>query len=143
MGDAHAEDVLPLGVLELDIGHSQRVGAGLDGVLLVVHKGEAVHLLTVDGVEEGVDGAVAAALDLEDGVLVPEGPGKGDVGVALLIGELGEGVADQLIGLHRVDIVLLEEGVDGVGLELLAHPVGLHLDDVAELGMHGLGQVEA
>ena len=30
-----------------------------------------------------------------------------------------------------------------LGLQLLAHPVGLHLDDVAELGVHGLGQIEA
>ena len=140
---AHAEPVLAVLILQVDVGHGLGVGALLDGVLAVVDKGKAIHLLAVDGVEEGVDGAVAGALHLEHGVGVAEGAGEGDVGVALLVGELGEGVAHQLVGLHRVNIVGLEQVVDGLRLELLAHPVGLHLDDVAELRVHGLGQVEA
>ena len=68
---AYAEDVLPLCVPELDIGHGHGVGAGLNGVLLVIHEGEAVHFLAVNGVEEGVDGAVALAADLKDGLFVP------------------------------------------------------------------------
>ena len=49
-------------VPQLDIGHGHGVGAVGDGVGLVVRKGELVHLLAVDGVEEGVDGAVALPL---------------------------------------------------------------------------------
>ena len=40
--------------LLFDIGHRLGVGAPLDGVLLVVHKGEPVHLLAVDGVEDSI-----------------------------------------------------------------------------------------
>ena len=78
---AHAEPVLAVLILQVDVGHGLGVGALLDGVFAVVDKGKAIHLLAVDGVEEGVDGAVAGALDLEGGVGVPEGAGEGDVGV--------------------------------------------------------------
>ena len=96
-------------VPELDVCHRHGVGAHRDGVLLVVHKGELVHLLAVDGVEEGVNGAVAGALDLEDGVGVADGAGEGDVGAAVLVGKLGEGVAHELVGRRSVDVIGLEE----------------------------------
>ena len=61
MAHAYAEPVPAVLVLEVDVGHSLGVRALLDGVLLVVDEGEAVHLLAVDSVEEGVNGAVAGA----------------------------------------------------------------------------------
>ena len=99
MAHADAKPVLPVLVLEMDIGHSLGIGAPFDGVLLVVHEGEPIHFLAVNGVKECVDGTVARALDLEAAVGVTDRAGKGDVGVTLLVGELGKGVADQLIGL--------------------------------------------
>ena len=81
MAHAYAEPVPAVLVLEVDVGHSLGVRALLDGVLLVVDEGEAVHLLAVDSVEEGVNGAVAGALNLEHGVGVADGAGEGDVGV--------------------------------------------------------------
>ena len=56
MAHAYAEPVPAVLVLEVDVGHSLGVRALLDGVLLVVDEGEAVHLLAVDGVEEGAMG---------------------------------------------------------------------------------------
>ena len=96
VGYAHAEVVLSALVPELNICHRHGVGANRDGVLLIIHKGELVHLLAVDGVEEGVNGAVAGALDLEDGIVVADGAGEGDVGAAVLVGKLGERVAQEL-----------------------------------------------
>ncbi len=49
----------------------------------------------------------------------------------------------RLVGLLGLDILLMEQLVDALGADLGAHLVGLHLDDVAELRVHGLGQVVA
>ena len=65
------------------------------------------------------------------------------MGVALVVHALLEGVLKQLVGLLDVHIFLVEQLVDALGSDLLAHRVGLHLDDVAKLRMHGLGQIEA
>ena len=66
-GDTHTKDVLTELVTQVDVSNSQRVGATGNCVGLVVHEGETVHFLTVDGIEECVDGTVAAAGDLEKG----------------------------------------------------------------------------
>ena len=97
VGNPNAEPVFSGLVLEVDIGDRLGVGALLDGVLLVVHKGEAVHLLTVDGVEKSIDGTVAGAVDLEDGFLMPQRAGEGHVGVSVLIGKFRKGMPYQLI----------------------------------------------
>ena len=109
----------------------------------VVQEGEAGHLLALDGVEEGVDGAVALAGYLKDSIGVLEGAPEGDVGVTLVVHALLEGVLKQLVGLLDVHIFLEEQLVDALGSDLLAHRVGLHLNDVAKLRVHGLGQIEA
>ena len=61
---AHPEGVLSVGGLQVDVAHGLRVGAGGDGMLGVIHKVEFADLQLRDGVEEGVDGAVALAGDL-------------------------------------------------------------------------------
>ena len=143
MADADAEDVLAgLVVPQLDIGHGHGVGALGDGVGLVVHEGQLVHLLAVDGVEEGVDGAVALAVDGEHGVLVLDSAEEGDLAVAvhrLLV----EGVLDQLVGAVHLQVLPLEQLHDVVGLQLLADPVALLLYHRAELAVHGLGHIKA
>ena len=144
MGDAHAPvlPAVPL-VLEQDVGHALGVGAVGDGVGLVIQEGEVGHLLVLDGVEEGVDGAIALAGDLEDRVRVLDSAPEGDMGVPLGVDALGKGVLEHPVGGVNVQVLLLEQLVDALGGDLGAHPVGLLLDDGAELGVHQLGQVEA
>lgn len=52
-------------------------------------------------------------------------------------------MAHQLIGLGRIDVFLLKEVKDALRRKLLANPIGLHLDDVPEFRLHGLGQIKA
>ena len=139
----HAENVLAIIVPKVDIGYRHRVGAVGNGMLLIVDEGKAVHLLAMDGIEEGVDGAVALSGDLKNGVGVPEGSGKTNVGLARFIGGLLEGVTDKLVGGGGVDVVVLEQFQDPLGLQFGAHPLGLQLNNMTKLGMHGLGQVIA
>ena len=101
---ADAEMVGPLRIPKLYIRHRHRVRAGLDRVLLIIHKGEPVHLLPVDGVEEGVDRAISLPGYLEDRVLVGERPFKGDMGNSCSIRTLTESVLDQPIRRINVDL---------------------------------------
>ena len=61
---AHAEHILTVGGLQVDVTHGLSIRAGGDGVLFVVHKLISVNgglRQVMQGVEEGVDGAVALA----------------------------------------------------------------------------------
>ena len=144
VGQAHAP-VLPAVPLvpEEDVGHALGVGAIGDGVGGVVQEGETGHFLPFNGVEEGVDGAVSVTRDLKDGVGVLKGAPEGDVGVAVCVHTLLEGVLEQLVGLLHVHILLVEELVDPLRGDFGAHGVGLPLNDGAELRVHLLGQVKA
>ena len=122
---AHAEDVVSVLVPQLDIGHGHGIRALGNGVLFIVHKGEAVHFLAVNGVEEGVDGAVAFPGDLKNGVGVAQGPGEADVGLALIVNTFLERVLQQLIGRSGVDVILLEELEDAS--EVFPLPSGQYL----------------
>ena len=130
-------------ILKEDIGHALGVGAVGDGVGGVVQEGEAGHFLALDGVEEGVDGAVALTGYLEDGVGVLDGALEGHVGVALAVDGLLEGVLEQLVGAIHVDIGLVEQLVDALRGDLGAHGIGLVLDHRTKLRVHGLGQIKA
>ena len=66
------KNIISVLVAKVDVCHGLGIGAHADGVGLVVHEGEPVHLLAVDGVEESVDGAVALAGHLEGGVGVAQ-----------------------------------------------------------------------
>ena len=87
VGNTYTEDRLSRGIPQLNIGHRHGVRAVGNGVGLVVHKGEAVNLLSVDRIEESIDRAVAAALDPNILLaVIPQGTGKGNVGMTFLIG---------------------------------------------------------
>ena len=143
---AYAEHILTVGGLQVDVTHGLGVRAGGDGVLFVVHKLIAVNgglRQVVQGVEEGVDGAVALAPDLHGVALVAHFAHKLHLAGVPVAGVLLEAVALQLIGLGHGQIFLVEELEDLLGLELLTHPVGLLLHHGAELGVHGTGQIIA
>ncbi len=64
-----------------NIGHALGVGAVGDGMGGVVQEGEVGHLLILDGIEEGVNGAVSFAGYLKNSIGVLEGAPEGDMGV--------------------------------------------------------------
>ncbi len=59
MINTNAEYVVAIVIAQLDISYSHGIRAVGNGVLLIVYKGETIHLLAVDGIKECVDGAVA------------------------------------------------------------------------------------
>ena len=70
---------------------------------------------------------------------VSESPREANVRLALGVHRLLEGVFEELIGGGGVDIILLEQLQNTLGLQLSAYPLSLRLDDVSKFGMHGLG----
>lgn len=67
------------------------------------------HLLILDGIEEGVNGAVALAGYLKNSIGVLEGAPEGDMGMTFAINVFRKGVLEQLVGLLGLDVLLLEQ----------------------------------
>ena len=111
-------------------------------MLLVVDELIAVHPLVMDGVEEGVDGAVAVAGDLEDRVLMLK-PSP-EMGVGHAVFHVGaQTVVNEPIGPVHLEVFVLEQLVDGVRLQLHPRLVRGLLNDSAELRVHGLGHIKS
>ncbi len=104
---ADPKDIGAVRNTEVDVGHSLGVRAGVDGVFHVVHEGVAIQVLPMDGVEEGVDGAVALAGDGDGALaLATEGAGEGD-GRGVVLVDLLEVPVDEAIGVVDLEILLL------------------------------------
>ena len=92
----------------MDIGDGHRVGAAGDSVRLVVHKSKLIHLSTVNGIEECIDGTIAGAGNFKFVFFIAQGSGE-VYHSDLALGVFHEGVAQQLIGGGGIDIVGLKQ----------------------------------
>ena len=127
--------------LDLDIGDRARIGARAYGMLAIVEHAQLDAEIALERVDEGVDRAVAMALDGALRAVVHdlggELPALGGVG-------LGQGaVADEGERPGRRQILALERVPDRGAGDLLAGAVGHLLDDAAELDLQLARQVEA
>ena len=94
------------------------------------------HVGRLQGVEEGVDGAVATA---RQGRFLPVG--NQHAGEPHAVRVLHKAVGAQIHLPGHIDIVLAEHAEQLVGGHLPAQPVAFRFDQRAEFRMHGLGQV--
>ena len=142
MVHADAEYILVIRCAQVDVSHGLRVRAGVNSVFLVVHKGVPVHFQAVNGVKEGVDGAVTIAGDIEGVAVTLQRAGEGDLRVLILVALL-EVALGEAVGAVELEVFPLKQVQNVGGLQLVTDVVALCLDDGAEFRMHGLGQIEA
>src|SRR5690606_22538843 len=125
----------------LDVGGGLRGGTLAHGVLLVVQQAH-VDPDGLEGVEEGGDRTVAGAgqgrLLAVDGGLDGEGVHAVAVGGGLAVGDL-----DAAPGVVRVrQVLVVEDGPDGGGGDLVAVGVRRRLYDLRDLDAHPVRQVQ-
>ena len=141
--NADAEDVLAVGLLQLDVGHRLCVGALGNRVLAVASELVAVQTDLLERVEERVDGAVARALELDLAFAVDlQAALEVDV-ISAVLALLVDFAAGELELGGAVEVVFLEHLKQLSGNQLSAERLALCLHQGGKFGVHPFGHVVA
>ena len=111
---ADAEYILVIRCAQVDVSYGLGVRAGVNSVFLVVHKGVPVHFQAVNGVKEGVDGAVTIAGDIEGVAVTLQRAGEGDLRVLILVALL-EVALGEAVGAVELEVFPLKQVQNGAG----------------------------
>src|SRR5262249_11553242 len=125
-----------------DIGRGLGIGAGADGVLLVIQDLERDAAVIAERADEARDGPVPRPLDRALAAVVTDLRGEDAVGPRAVPPRLP--VIEERHAAAAVEAVALAEGVpDLPGAQLLAGAVGDLLDDAAEGDLEPAGELQA
>lgn len=125
----------------MDIADSLRVRVVGDGVLRVVYELISFDPDFLQCIEEGIDGPVALAMQLQLLILIADASVEIHPTALSMHRVLFEGVAQKLIGLGDRQVFLVKQSENLAGKQLGAQPVCLALDDGAKLGCMALGRL--
>src|SRR5262245_4288705 len=129
--DADAEQRLLAVDAHLHIGRGTGIGPAADGVLAVIHDLDVLAAEFAQGIDEGVDRAVAFAFDCA--LLAVVGDLRRHEARALGAA-VGQGlVAEEAEAAVARQVLALEAAPDVAGLQFLARLIGAALDHLAEL----------